>query len=310
MSGKTIGSIAALSVALGAIACGTTVASEDTASGKSPSAASIGIGNVIDATIDVSLCGRVDAYVAASVDADGALTIDGKPLKIKAGAHVEGEIMLVLHASVCLTVKLDLDGKATHVVVRAGDGASCTSCGGSSSGGSSSGGSSSGGASSGGASSGGSSSGGNIDLSADIDVCGVVSAFTAAGATSGGSLTIAGKTLNIASGVSLVGEALLLAGANVCVHAHVDASGALCAPSAVSLNLTGSARVHVCGTVQAYAAASATACGELSIGACGFRVAAGAAISGEARLSVGASVCIDAKLTSAGELTVCTVSAS
>jgi hypothetical protein len=251
-----------------------------------------------------------------SANADGALTIDGKPLTIKAGAHVEGEILLVLHASVCVTAKVDVDGKATHLSVRSSGGTECTSgtCGGSSSGGSSSGGSSSGGSSSGGSSSGGSSSGGSssgsLDLSADIDVCGVVSAFSAAGIANGGSLTIGGKTLNIASGVSLVGQALLLAGANVCVHAHVDANGALCAPSSVSLNLTGSARVHVCGSVHAYAAASATACGELSIGACGFRLAAGSSISGEAKLSVGASVCVDAQLTSAGELTACTVSGS
>jgi hypothetical protein len=194
-------------------------------------------------------------------------------------------------------------------------GGSCgdPSCGGSSSGGSSSGGSSSGGSSSGGSSSGGggSSSGGTVeaDLHAVIDVCGVVSAFAAATAEKTGTVTIAGKQLGIASGTSLVGQALLSIGANVCIHAELDASGALRAPSSVSLDLLGSARVHICGTVRAYVAACATDVGSLRLGGCGLTIATGALVSGEALLKVGASVCVDAKLTAEGQLTACSVGA-
>jgi hypothetical protein len=294
------------------------------------------------------VCGTVDAYVAASASATGKLTLDSKPLTLAAGAHVEGEALLVAHASVCIRARVDVHGAITDCVViggsasagassgGAGDGwCNSGSCGGSSGGGSSGGGSSSGGSSSGGSSSGGSSSGGcgggdcggsssggsssggsssggsaGVDLSADLDLCGAVEAFTsAATSASAGTCTVAGNTLSIASGVSLAGEALACVGANVCVHATIDASGNVCAPSNVSLDLLGSARVHVCGHVRAYAAASASAAGHVAIGGPDFRIAAGGHLTGSAMLSLNASVCVDASLDASGSIKAGTVSA-
>ena len=301
-------------------ACGSDAAANGDEASSPPATAQGGV--AISASLDI--CGTVDAYVAASASIDGALTLDGRPLAIAAGARVEGEALLVAHASVCLRARLDLRGVITDCIV-IGVGASAgTSSGGGSSGSSggssgSSGGSSgsSGGCgggctgSSGGGSSGGTGSGGaDIDLSATLDICGALQAFTSAAAGAGvGTCTVAGNTLSIASGTQLVGEALVLVGANVCLHATIDVTGNVSAPSTASLALLGSAKVHVCGHVRGYAAASANVAGHVGIGGPDFRIAAGAQLTGAALLVANASVCIDASLDASGALAVGTVSA-
>lgn len=147
-----------------------------------------------------------------------------------------------------------------------------------------------------------------LDLSADLDVCGHVDAFTAAAGGACGALSIAGCDVPIGGATSLVGEALLHVGGAACVHAHVDASGAIDHGS-VSTNLLGAAHAKVCGTVHAYVAASAAAGGHVQVGAPKLRLAAGAQVSGSAALAIGASVCVEGSLNLAGELTACVVSA-
>lgn len=50
--------------------------------------------------------------------------------------------------------------------------------------------------------------------------------------------------------------------------------------------------------------------GKVAVGGCGFDIAAGASVSAEAILKVGASVCVDASLDAAGDIAACGVTAN
>ena len=136
-------SLASFSFALAAVACGAP-AGDDSSMNTQP----IGVGGVVDvdATVDLEICGSVDLYVAASANVDGMLKLSGKHYWIKAGAHVDAEAKLAVHADVCIKAKVDVDGKLVAIVVldkgaTTGSGGSSGSSGGGSSGGGSSGGS-------------------------------------------------------------------------------------------------------------------------------------------------------------------------
>src|SRR6266542_3100193 len=72
--------------------------------------------------------------------------------------------------------------------------------------------------------------------SATVSVCGTVTAFTAATASSDGSITIGGQTFPIAAGTTLNGQNLITVGANLCLNGTLDASGHLISPSSITLN--------------------------------------------------------------------------
>ncbi len=148
-----------------------------------------------------------------------------------------------------------------------------------------------------------------------LDLCGDLRAFTAASAAgaasaAAGACNVAGVPLSIASGTAIAGDVLAKLGANVCLHATVDASGSVVAPSSLTAELLASASLHACGVVRAYVAAGADATGTLAIGAPSFTLAAGASVAGAAALSVGASVCVDASLDASGHIAACTVHAN
>lgn len=327
-------SLASFSFALAAMACGAPAGDESTMNAQP-----IGVGGVVDvdATVDLEICGSVDAYVAATAHADGVLRLSGKHFVIKAGAHVEAEAKLAVHADVCIKAKVNVDGHLVAIIVldkgaTTGGGSSGGSTGGSSGGGSSGGncddkgtcwgggssggssgggGTSSGGTSGGGGGGGGTSSGGgaSADLSADVHICGKLDAFTAAGANAG-ACVIAGNTIPIKAGTQLSGQLLATVGANVCLDAHLGVDGTCDGGSlSLDLDLSAKARVKVCGSVSAYAAASASAKGWVAVGGCGFDIAAGANVDAKAALAVNASVCIDASLDVNGDIAACVVTA-
>lgn len=184
----------------------------------------------------------------------------------------------------------------------------------------SSGASGSGSAASGNPPSGGGPSGGgsaspstSSSLTADLRLCGKLEAFTAAGAQAG-ACTIGGKTLPIAAGTSVSGQVLAVVGADVCLDAKIDSNGSVRASASLSLDLAldldldARARAKACGKVTAYAAASTTTKGDVAIGGASFDIAAGATVTGSAKLVVGASVCVDARLDRSGAVVAATVS--
>lgn len=324
-------SLASFTFALAAAACGAP-ANDESNMNTQP----IGVGAVadVDATVDLEVCGSVDLYVAASAHVDGMLELSGKHFWIKAGAKVDAEAKLAVHADVCIKAKVDIDGKLVAIVVLdkgattgtggsagggSGDGSggggssggNCddkgTCCGGGGTGGGGSSSGTGGGGSSGGGSSGSGSGGADLDLSANLHICGKLDAFTAAGANAG-SCVIAGNPLPIKAGAQLTGQVLATVGADVCLDAKLDVDGNISDGNiSRDLGVSGNARVKVCGHVTAYAAASVTAKGKVAIGGCGLDIAAGAKIDAKAALAVDASVCIDASLDANGDIAACVV---
>ncbi len=287
---------------LGTAACGTGPEAES-------SSAPLVIGDdiALDASARLEACARLEAYVAARADADGLIQIGGKKHVIKAGTNVRNAELLVLDATVCVDAKLDASLRIVDCAVSCGADP-CGPTGDGSSGGSSSGGEEdcgSGCAPAGGGSSG-ASSGASPELGGTIDLCGTVDACVEATAATSGQLSIGGCELPIGSGVSLLGDVLLRAGASVCVHAELD-KGAICAPPTVTLNLDLDAKVRLCGAVNAYVAAGSAAAGSVSVGGPTLRIKAGARLDGDAKLVVGANVCVDAALDGSGYVTAGTV---
>lgn len=169
----------------------------------------------------------------------------------------------------------------------------------------------SGGSASGGSSGSGAPSGAN--LSAELHLCGKLESFTAAGAQAG-AVAIGGKALPIAAGTTVSGQLLATVGAGVCLDAKLDDDGNVRASASLSLDVAASlrttARAKACGKVTAYVAASASANGDVALGGAHFGIAANASVTAEAKLVVGASVCVDASLDRNGAIVSAVVSAN
>lgn len=140
-------------------------------------------------------------------------------------------------------------------------------------------------------------------LPTELTICGNLEAFVAATSSTLGLLAIDGNHFLLGQGVSLVDALLLQLGVDVCVTLSIGINGHVNAASLVA-NLLATARVHVCGTVNAYTKATATSDGALWIGFPHFVIAAGSVIDGDAALGVHARVCIDASLDAAARITV------
>lgn len=152
------------------------------------------------------------------------------------------------------------------------------------------------------------SSGGiTAGASAKISVCGVISAYVPASATSIGSITIGGTVYPIAAGATFTGTNLLTVGTNACLSGAVNAAGQI-SGGTVTANAT--ATVTVCGVVSAYTAASATAPGSIAIGASTYTIATGTALTGAGLLTAGANICLSGTLNGAGQISGGAVTAS
>jgi hypothetical protein len=133
-----------------------------------------------------------------------------------------------------------------------------------------------------------------------IQVCGVVSAYTAATASSAGSITVGGQTIPIAAGTPIDGSGLITLGTDLCLNGTLDGSGQLVVPSSVSAGATAS--LSVCGVVTAYAAATASTPGSITIGGRTIPIAAGTSLSGSGLVTIGANLCLNGSLNASGQL--------
>lgn len=133
-----------------------------------------------------------------------------------------------------------------------------------------------------------------VSAGATLSVCGTVSAYTAAGAATPGSLTVGGRIIPLAPGATVTGAGLLTGGANVCVQGTLNATGQL-STATVTANTGASTTttVNVCGTLSAYTAATASAPGSLTISGSTLPIAAGTTLTGSDLLKTGANVCLN-----------------
>jgi hypothetical protein len=120
----------------------------------------------------------------------------------------------------------------------------------------------------------------SANATATVNICGQVSAYAKATATSTGSLTIAGRTFTVAIGTVLPSS--VTAGADLCLHLTLNGFGQVSGGTAQA-NVTST--LDVCGQVTAYAAASSTTNGHLTIGSVSKTIAAGATLSSSIKLN-------------------------
>jgi hypothetical protein len=133
------------------------------------------------------------------------------------------------------------------------------------------------------------------DAHVHVLVCGDITAYAAATATSTGLLKIGSHTFTIGLGATL--PASVHAGANLCLDLTLDGFGRV---SGGSVRANASAGLSVCGTVTAYAAATATSSGSITVAGHSLVVAIGVALP--ASVHVGANLCLDLTLNGFGQV--------
>ena len=140
-------------------------------------------------------------------------------------------------------------------------------------------------------------SGGSVsaNVSSALSVCGTVTAYVAATATSTGSITVAGHSLVIAIGASL--PASVHVGANLCLDLTLNGFGQVSGGSAI-VNVTST--LKICGTVTAYVAATATSTGLITVAGHALVIAMGAVLP--ASVHVGADLCLNLTLNGFGQV--------
>src|SRR6266581_679955 len=73
---------------------------------------------------------------------------------------------------------------------------------------------------------------------ATLTTCGTVTVFVPATAVTAGLLTINGQTLTISAGTTLQNQALVTAGANLCLTAALNIAGQITAPATITANVS------------------------------------------------------------------------
>lgn len=126
------------------------------------------------------------------------------------------------------------------------------------------------------------------NVTATIELCGQISAFVAATATTPGSITIGGVNLPIAPGATINGQVTV--GANVRVRVTLNALGQITGSATVSIEPCSTG--NVCGVVTAFVAATANAAGVITIGGITFVIAPGVTLAGQAEIQIGSNICL------------------
>jgi hypothetical protein len=188
----------------------------------------------------------------------GLIVIGGQAIPIAIGANIQGSGLISVGADLCLTGTLNVAGQLTDPTTV------------------------------------------TVNATTSLEVCGVVSAYTAATASTPGSITIGGQTIPIAVGTSIDGSGLITLGADLCLNGTLNASGQLVVPSSVSVEASTS--ISVCGVVTAYTAATASSAGSLTIGGQTIPISAGTNINGSGLIQVGANLCLNGTLNASGQL--------
>src|SRR5215471_4292674 len=132
-----------------------------------------------------------------------------------------------------------------------------------------------------------------------VNVCGTVTAYTAATAVLPGLITCGGQSFPIAPGVTLVNANLISIGANICLSATLNLFGQISAGTVTS-NVT--TTVNVCGVVGAFVAATASSTGSITINGQTFVIASGTTLDGQSLVSAGVNACLSATINASGQI--------
>ena len=290
--------------------------------------------------VEIHVCGHVTAYQAATAVSTGLLVIDGVPIILGIGSHIDGGELLTVGSDVCVTVNVGVTGNATRGQVSARATTSFQVCGRVSAYQSGSG-NAAGSVGIGGQNFGIApgahiqgqellaagnevcfsgtvdangrivdgmvSASADVGAAGDVNTAGVVNAFHAATASLPGTLTIGGQTISIAPGVNLIGQELLGYGTAIGVRGNLNGQGQL-RDGVVSVNGGGS--VDVCGAVQAFQSATDAAGGWLTVGGQSIAIERGTLLDGQDQLRTGTSMCVHGTISAGGELSGGTVQAN
>jgi hypothetical protein len=212
-----------------------------------------GVAITANAHVHVLVCGDVTAYAAATTTSTGLLRVGAHTFTIGLGATLPASV----HAGANLCTDLTLDGFGRV-------------------------------------------SGGSVsaNAAATLGVCGTVTAYVAATATSTGSITIASHSLVIAIGAAL--PASVHVGANLCLDLTLNGFGQVSRGTAV-VNVTST--LKVCGTISAYVAATATSTGSITVAGHALVIAIGTTMPASVR--VGADMCLTLTLNAFGQVSSC-----
>ena len=198
----------------------------------------------------LKICGEVTVYVKATLLATGLLTINGVPLVIEVGTVLPASVEV--GADICVDLTTNPLGLITGAAVTA-------------------------------------------NVHAEVKVCGVVQAYTAATALATGSLRIGGHTYTLGLGSSL--PASVDVGDDLCLDLELDGFGRV-ADGTVTANAH--VKLKVCGTVTAYTEATATTAGLLKVGSKTWTLAVLSSLP--ATVDVGADICIELELDGHGHV--------
>jgi len=148
----------------------------------------------------------------------------------------------------------------------------------------------------------------NAGATATVHVCGTVSAYTAAGVLTPGTITIGGQTFAISPNTTLAGTVTV--NTPGCLDANLSPTGSITAGGLTSGSGGPTVNMNVCGTVVSYTAATATAPGSININGLPYTIAANTILQGSALLTTGANVCLNANVDASGLIHSGTASAN
>jgi hypothetical protein len=144
----------------------------------------------------------------------------------------------------------------------------------------------------------------SVNAGTSINICGPVTSYSGATGTVPGAITINGQTFTIAAGAGLTNANLITTGTLICLSGTLNASGQL---AGGTVTAAAGSSVFMCGIVTAYQAATGSTTGSLTIGGQTITIAAGTTFTGAQMIVGGANVCINGTLNSSAQLTSGTV---
>lgn len=285
------------------------------------------------ATGTVSICGKVDAFQAATATAPGSITIGGQTFSIATGTTLDGQGSVVVGGQYCLSGRLNGSGQLQdgQIAARLTGTASVKICG-TVSAFTAATGTSAGSITVGGQTfiiaQGATLTGPNIALgsnycitfdtnavgevvggkvgaganaTARISICGRVDAFTAATNNTNGSITIDGQTFVIKNNTTLTNQNTIVVGGQYCLSGTANGQGEI-TNGQVTARGAFAASLYICGVVSAFTAATSTSAGSITINGQTFVIAPGTTLAGQGSIGTGNNYCLQASQNTAGEV--------
>jgi len=216
---------------------------------------------------NVTLCGNVAAYTAASTNGVGSLTVGTSILPVAQNTTFTGGIAITSGSNLCIQATLNGLGQVVAGVVTA-------------------------------------NTAGTASTGAPAAICGTVASYTAATSTTPGTLQFTLATVNVTytipANTTINGSlsSAIATGQNICLSGIVTGSNAL---SSVTLTANISTMLTECGAVGTFVAPTGATPGSLTLGSTVLPVSPNATFSG-APLTTGTGLCLAITLNGLGQV--------